>query len=598
MNAARTTIAFLSASMLAIGLAHGGIVYSPVNVSLSAYGGLTLDLNHDGTADFILGFAANNTARPYITNAVVTGFTNSVLSASANQGLPLTAAGTTIDASYQSAQWVGFFNRNAGGTTVGSWTAAGNVEGYVGLRQVTSGGTNYGWAHFIYNSTNTPPNDIDTGTLTLLDAAMETSVNTSIQTGQTAESGALAMQTGPSSQTGCLGSNLRLTVAAPGNPAPTFRWQAGAPGSGIYTNLALSSRVSSTTISSAGAMAALSIHSLNYGDIADYIVIASNAPGASGSVTSTVPANVTVLANSDSPATLTHRYSFHDPPNPNTTIADSVGGSAWNGTVQGTGWTLTGARLVLNGTAGTYASLPAGIIGNYTALTVEFWALLNTANPTWTRVWAFGDRSGNNKHTGVDFSPFATNTAEVLDFKDASGASAYAHNSSNILSATVYAHVTVVVDPVNNSMCYYDGPLLVSKLRGRVPVLTNIIDSLNWIGASLYTTNSYLSAVFSEFRIYRGALPASAVALNDAVGAANYIQVSANPTISASLSGGNTVLSWPLTDAGFLVQSSTNLVTGIGWTTLANQPVVVGGTTWQVTLPTSTPRFLRLVTRY
>lgn len=80
MNAARTTIAFLSASMLAIGLAHGGIVYSPVNVSLSAYGGLTLDLNHDGTADFILGFAANNTARPYITNAVVTGFTNSVLS--------------------------------------------------------------------------------------------------------------------------------------------------------------------------------------------------------------------------------------------------------------------------------------------------------------------------------------------------------------------------------------------------------------------------------------------------------------------------------------------------------------------------------------
>ena len=81
----------------------------------------------------------------------------------------------------------GYFNQDTGGTAVGAWTAAGNVEGYVGLELTQGSTTNYGWAHFIYDSAGTPPNNVDTGTLTLVDAAVESTPGLGILTGQTAE---------------------------------------------------------------------------------------------------------------------------------------------------------------------------------------------------------------------------------------------------------------------------------------------------------------------------------------------------------------------------------------------------------------------------
>lgn len=56
--------------------------------------------------------------------------------------------------------------------------------------------------------------------------------------------------------------------------------------------------------------------------------------------------------------------------------------------------------------------------------------------------------------------------------------------------------------------------------------------------------------------------------------------------LTAKLSGGNVVLSWPVANAGFAVQSSASLRSP-GWSTLTNAPTLVGNTTWQVTLPVS-----------
>ena len=90
-------------------------------------------------------------------------------------------------------------------------------------------------------------------------------------------------------------------------------------------------------------------------------------------------------------------------------------------------------------------------------------------------------------------------------------------------------------------------------------------------------------------------LPAKAVALNDAVGPANYFELSAYPTVKASRSGGNIVLTWPASDFNFAVQSNTNLASGTGWNTLANKPAL-SGTNWQVSLPASgAPSFFRLI---
>ncbi|HVM47934.1 MAG TPA: immunoglobulin domain-containing protein [Candidatus Acidoferrum sp.] len=591
MKTNHKAFALVSTSALAAGAAHGAIIYTPVNASLAHNSRLNLDLNQDGTPDFQLLFGGT-TSKPYITNTPPVLTTQFVLSSGANQGLPLTGLGTNVDASYQSGQPVGYFNQNIDGTTVGGWTATNNVEGYVGLGLQDGSGTHYGWAHLIYNSSATPPNNADTGLLTLLDTAMETTPNAGIKTGQTAEPGVPVIVAPPAAQTGYLGGTSQFTVIATGNPAPTYQWRAGAVGSGIYTNILLGGRVTATNLNSDGAVNGLSLSNLRLADAADVVVVVSNSFGA---VTSSVPARLTVLPTSDFPATLVHRYSFQDPTG-SPMFADSVGGPDWDGTLQGNAF-LSGSNLVLDGSSGTYATLPSGITSNYTQITVEFWAdvsVINTNYP-WTRVFSFGDQTGTlKKASGVDFCPYAPGNYQNLDLLDTSGNDVYANNNAGLAGAGL-THVTVVVDPPRNAFYYYNGATVVSTLQGAVPSLANINDPYNLIGASLVAVDPCLMGTVYEFRVYQGVLPAKAVALNDAVGPANYVQLSANPDASASLSGTNLVLTWPVSDYGFALQAKSGVTSAALWSTLTNKPTLVG-TNWEVSVPaTGAAQFFRLI---
>lgn len=581
LNPTRRTFALLSTSALAAGAAQAAVTYSPINVTLSASGHLALDLNQDGTQDFLMGFGGS--AKPYISNTVAGATSPFVLSTSGTEGLPLTPAGTMINGSYLSPQPAGYFNKDiAGGNIVGGWTAAGDNEGYVGLQLNDGTGTHYGWAHFVYNAAGVPPDNHDTGTLKLIDAAMETSAGVGILAGQTAETGGPAVVVPPSSQTGYRGGTAQLTVIAKGLPAPGFQWRAGAVGSNTYTNLPNGAGVTD------GAINTLTLHNLTPANMADYVVVVTNSNGA---VTSTPPATLTVLLASDFPATLVHRYSFQDQAG-STTFADSVGGPAWNGTIYGSA-SLSGSSLQLDGATGSYASLPANIMSNYTQMTVEFWADIGS-NPVWTRVFSFGSSGGGQKTSGLDYCPYAGGNYQNLDLSNTNGADAYANNNVG-LNGTSGVHVTIVVDPTTGVLGYYNGASVISTLQSAVPPLTNINDATNMIGASLVALDPYLAGTIYEFRIYQGVLSPQAIALNDAVGPTNYFQLSAYPTLSASISGGNVVLSWPASDFNFSVQSRTSLVPGAGWTTLPDVPTLVG-TNWQVTLPaTSGAEFFQLV---
>ena len=188
----------------------------------------------------------------------------------------------------------------------------------------------------------------------------------------------------------------------------------------------------------------------------------------------------------------------------------------------------------------------------------------------------FGNQTGGgSKQSGVDYSPNAAGNFQNLDLENNSSVDSYANNNVAITNTTG-THITVVVDSINGALCYYNGTNVVSTLNTAVTSLANITDVYNLIGASLVAVDPYLTATFHEFRIYQGVLSAQAVALNDAVGPANYIQLAASPAISASLSGGNIVFSWPASDYNFAVQSTPGVGNGHSWTTLTNAPALVG----------------------
>jgi hypothetical protein len=221
--------------------------------------------------------------------------------------------------------------------------------------------------------------------------------------------------------------------------------------------------------------------------------------------------------------TLTHRYSFNDPAG-SQTFADSVGGTIWNGTLinDGSGAAyLDGSGLQLDG-QGDFGQLPAGIMTNYSQITVEAWADFSTNNPPWTRVFSFGDQNGGNKNSGVDFCPYAPGDYQNLDVLSTNGVDAYANNPTDLLGLT-NVHITVVVDPVNTNAYYYNGISVVSTLHGAPPSLSEMNSTFNLIGRSLYDADPTLNGTIHEFRVYKGVLTHQQVALNDAAGPGSYV---------------------------------------------------------------------------
>jgi len=216
---------------------------------------------------------------------------------------------------------------------------------------------------------------------------------------------------------------------------------------------------------------------------------------------------------------LAHRYSFNDTAG-SSTFVDSVGGA--DGTLNNStavnpnSASLDGAQLQLDGTGG-YAVLPAGLISTNTTVTIEFWTSVSDTNAPWIRIFAFGDQTGaGGENTGLDYSPYAPGNYQNLNIQTPAG-SGYANNPTS-LSGTTNVHVTVVVDPPNHNMYYYNGSTVVSSLNGSVPPLSGINDIYGLLGRSLVNIDPALSGSINEFRIYSGDLTPQQVALNDAAG--------------------------------------------------------------------------------
>jgi len=290
--------------------------------------------------------------------------------------------------------------------------------------------------------------------------------------------------------------------------------------------------------------------------------------------------------------TLVNRYSFSDADNGTgnigASVADSVGGAAWNGTLPN-GGTLAGGQLSLAAGSSQYVQLPAGILSNYTAVTIDAWATFGTL-PVNCFFYGFGNTDGGGAGENYIFCAPQGGRIAITAADPGWTAEQGTGGAGNLSGLTV--HVTSVYNPVLGYEELYTNGVLVSANNGVTAPMSSVSSVLNYIGRSLYNADPYPDLSLDEFRIYNGPLQTDEIAATQILGP-NQLLSTASPAISASASGGYLTLSWPLASAGCTVMTTTNLVGGL-WTASAVTPQIIGNQ-WNVAVPVAEDaRFYRL----
>jgi hypothetical protein len=287
------------------------------------------------------------------------------------------------------------------------------------------------------------------------------------------------------------------------------------------------------------------------------------------------------------PTTLVHRYSFNDAPG-STTVTDSVGGVTWNGTLPN-GGTLANGQVSLAAASSQYVQLPAGILSNYTAVTMDAWAGFGTL-PSACFFFGFGNISGSSGEQYIFCQPL--NGRIAITPSNYSGEQNTSPDPSGSWSGLTNLHVTAVFDPPLGYLALYTNGVLAAGNSAVTVPFTSVDDLYSFIGRSLYSGDSYFNFSLDEFRIYNGALSAAEIAASQALGP-NQLLSAANPPLTTSASGGGLMLSWPVASAGYTVMTTTNLLNG-NWTPASVTAQIVSNQ-WQVVLPVSgSAQFYRL----
>jgi alpha-L-arabinofuranosidase len=292
--------------------------------------------------------------------------------------------------------------------------------------------------------------------------------------------------------------------------------------------------------------------------------------------------SVAIAVTLPAPPILMHRYSFSDAPG-STTVADSIGGSAWNGDLPD-GGTFANGQLTLSSDLQQYVQLPAGILMNDTAVTIEAWVSFPDQLPVNCFFYGFGNT--DNSGVGEDYIFCAPQGGRIaITASDPGYAGEQNAAGAGDLSYGTNLHFVAVYDPPAGYLALYTNGVLAAINNSVTVPMSSVNDVLNYIGRSLYNADPYPDMVLDEFRIYNGALTPNEIAATQALGPHQLLS-QASPTTNVSLAGANVTLSWPLAAAGFTVLSSTNLASGV-WSPVTASAQQIVGNQWQITLPIS-----------
>lgn len=397
---------------------------------------------------------------------------------------------------------------------------------------------------------------------------------------------AASFQAGPDQTNSNVGTVTGFVV----NPGPMPLYQYNTYSVAAYLNFTLAGNVTVIgdpnltlssdnpgvfTVDSSGVIHATGIGTANLTGVYDYI---------SGNTGTFYTNSAAVTVSPALPAVLAHRYSF------TSDASDSVGGSAWNGTLPN-GGTFAGGQVSLASASSQYIKLPAGILSNYSAVTIETWVTFPDQLPANCFFYGFGNTDGSGAGENYIFcAPQAGRIA--ITAADPGYTGEQNASGAGDLSFHTNLHVTAVYNPPAGYVALYTNGVLAAMNNSVTVSMSSVASVLNYIGRSLYSADPYPDMSVDEFRIYNGALQSNEIAATQMLGPGQLLSIG-SPALSASLSGGNLTLSWPLASASFALMSRTNLTSG-AWSAVSPAPQIIGGR-WQVTVPVSgSAQFFRL----
>jgi len=220
-------------------------------------------------------------------------------------------------------------------------------------------------------------------------------------------------------------------------------------------------------------------------------------------------------------AVLAHRYSFSDTDNGGgnvgSTVADSVGGASWDGTLPNGGG-LTGSQLQLANASLQYVQLPPGIISNYNAVTIEAWATFPDTLPGACFFFAFGNQDAGGAGENYIYMQPASGHIGIGGTDPGYSGEQDAGTYGN-LSLHTNLHISAVFNPQANWIAVFTNGVLAGKNTATTWQLNDVSSVLNYIGRSLYSGDSQSMDVnVDEYRIYNGALSPQGIAISDAAG--------------------------------------------------------------------------------
>ncbi len=209
---------------------------------------------------------------------------------------------------------------------------------------------------------------------------------------------------------------------------------------------------------------------------------------------------------------LIHRYSFN-PSSDGVEVIDSMGGES--GRLVNVGYGVDGTVKLAGLASDQYVDLPNHLLDGLASVTFESWVSWDGGEASWQRIFDFGEDD-----TGVDGSRsgqprsylFLTCTPSLrLVFEQPPARSPEIIVDANVmLPVGQWTHVAAVVDESAQRMALYMDGIERGATRF-TRTLQDVYDVNNWLGRSQYALDAGFAGSITEFRLYAGALDATAV---------------------------------------------------------------------------------------